>query len=218
MKKAITVSCGGEVFGFFMEDVKEVVNCPRIFPVPKAPEYVKGIANLRGECLPIVSLARLLWDKDEEGEKVLISKIENEIVGFLVAEVERIIEVREEDLRDASALGKDVNKRYISKVYSEDGNLVAFLNVKRLAGLGTKRGERRKRTAGTPAGEGVTLETEGDATAGISVLIFRVRGDLYGVAVSEVKEIVEYPEKLVPVPSAPPYLLGMFSIRGRVIP
>ena len=218
MKKAITVSCGGEVFGFFMEDVKEVVNCPKVFPVPKAPEYVKGIANLRGECLPIVSLARLLWDRDEEGKKVLISQVEGEAVGFLVAEVERIIEVREEDLRDTSALGKEVNKRYISKVYSEDDNLVAFLNVKKLVGSGTRKGERRKKAAETVAEGRAPSGTEREANGGISVLIFQAGGDLYGVSVSEVKEIVEYPERVVPVPSAPPYVLGLFSIRGKVIP
>jgi len=57
-----------------------------------------------------------------------------------------------------------------------------------------------------------------DVDHGESVLIFDAGGDVYGIAVSDVKEIVEYPERVVPAPSAPCHVLGLFSIRGKVIP
>jgi|GEM_PF-600073 len=218
MKKAITVSSGGEVFGFFINDVKEVVNCPRIFPMPKAPEYVKGIATLRGDCLPIISLSKLLWNRDEDGEKVLIGQINGELVGFLVAEVNKVIEVSDEDLkRPSSALGKEIKKKYVSAVYTDNGELITFLQMKKLVDAGTSKKQQKKAVSGGSK-QKVSSGVQQDVDHGESVLIFDAGGDVYGIAVSDVKEIVEYPERVVPAPSAPYHVLGLFSIRGKVIP
>ena len=218
MKKAITVSSGDEVFGFFIHDVKEVVKCPRIFPLPKAPGYVKGIATLRGDCLPIISLSRLLWNRDEEGQKVLIGQINGETIGFLVAEVNKVIEVSDEDLkRPSSALGKDIKKKYVSAVYSDNGKLITFLQMKKLVDTSTSKKQEEKAIRGSSK-QKVSSGVQQDIDQGESVLIFEAGGDVYGIAVSEVREIVEYPERVVPAPSAPYHVLGLFSIRGKVIP
>lgn len=218
MKKAITVRSGGETFGFFIHDVKEVVKCPRIFPVPKAPEYVKGIATLRGDCLPIISLSKILWNRDEDGEKVLIGQINGELVGFLVAEVNKVVEVSDEDLkRPSSALGKGIKKKYVSAVYTDNGELITFLQMKKLVNAGATTKEKKKAISKSSK-QKVSSEVQQDVDRGESVLIFDAGGDVYGIGVSDVKEIVEYPARVVPAPSAPCHVLGLFSIRGKVIP
>jgi len=217
MKKAITVNSGGEVFGFFIHDVKEVVKCPRIFPVPKAPEYVKGIATLRGDCLPIISLSKILWNRDEDGEKVLIGQINGELVGFLVAEVNKVIEVSDEDLkRPSSVLSKGIKKKYVSAVYTDNGELITFLQMKKLVNAGGSKKE--KKAISDSSKQKASSEVQQDVDRGESVLIFDAGGDVYGIGVSDVKEIVEYPARVVPAPSAPCHVLGLFSIRGKVIP
>lgn len=51
----VTCVLGGVEFGLDIKSVQEIVRLPKITPVPRAPEYVQGVANLRGNLLPIIN-------------------------------------------------------------------------------------------------------------------------------------------------------------------
>ncbi len=76
---------GEREFLLAAEDVREVVDIARIFPIPGAPDYVYGALPLRGKILPAVDLSRIypIEKPSYAHPKLLIIDIESENIGFL---------------------------------------------------------------------------------------------------------------------------------------
>jgi purine-binding chemotaxis protein CheW len=67
------------------EDVREVVDIARIFPIPGAPDYVYGALPLRGKIIPAVDLSKIypIEKPSYASPKLLIVDVESENIGFL---------------------------------------------------------------------------------------------------------------------------------------
>ncbi len=76
---------GEREFLLLAEDVREVVDIAKIFPVPGAPEYVYGALPLRGKIIPAVDLSKIypIEKPSYTSPKLLIIDVDNENIGFL---------------------------------------------------------------------------------------------------------------------------------------
>jgi len=76
---------GEREFLLAAEDVREVVDIARIFPIPGAPDYVYGALPLRGKIIPAVDLSKIypIEKPSYANPKLLIIDAENEHIGFL---------------------------------------------------------------------------------------------------------------------------------------
>ncbi|HMK55628.1 MAG TPA: chemotaxis protein CheW [Dissulfurispiraceae bacterium] len=76
---------GEREFLLLAEDVREVVDIARIFPIPGAPDYVYGALPLRGKIIPAVDLSKIypIEKPSYAAPKLLIIDVENENIGFL---------------------------------------------------------------------------------------------------------------------------------------
>ncbi|HMK61549.1 MAG TPA: chemotaxis protein CheW [Dissulfurispiraceae bacterium] len=76
---------GEREFLLLAEDVREVVDIARIFPIPGAPDYVYGALPLRGKIIPAVDLSKIypIEKPSYTAPKLLIIDVENENIGFL---------------------------------------------------------------------------------------------------------------------------------------
>jgi len=76
---------GEREFLLAAEDVREVVDIARIFPIPGAPDYVYGALPLRGKIIPAVDLSKIypIEKPSYASPKLLIIDVESENIGFL---------------------------------------------------------------------------------------------------------------------------------------
>jgi purine-binding chemotaxis protein CheW len=76
---------GEREFLLAAEDVREVVDIARIFPIPGAPDYVYGALPLRGKIIPAVDLSKIypIEKPSYASPKLLIVDVESENIGFL---------------------------------------------------------------------------------------------------------------------------------------
>jgi chemotaxis signal transduction protein len=58
----VPVEVGERVYGFDVTEIKEIVSAPPVAPVPFAPPWVEGVANVHGEIVTVVSLERRMGD------------------------------------------------------------------------------------------------------------------------------------------------------------
>ena len=65
-KQYIVVKIGGEHYGFDISYIDNIVRMSKITRVPKAPQYYRGVINLRGEVVPVMSLRRRM-NLDDDG-------------------------------------------------------------------------------------------------------------------------------------------------------
>ena len=95
VKQYIVVSLGDEFFGIDIMNIDNIVRMQRITRVPKSLDYFKGVINLRGEVVPVMSLRRKMGLEDDvitNASRIIIVKIEGQYsVGILVDSVKEAI-------------------------------------------------------------------------------------------------------------------------------
>ncbi|HDD35497.1 MAG TPA: hypothetical protein ENF30_01715, partial [Candidatus Desulfofervidus auxilii] len=141
--------------------VKEVVNLENLYKVPKAPVFVEGIMNLRGEILPIVSTAKRLElsvKKNREG-RVIVVQINNQQVGFIADEIKGILRLSSDVIFPPDNLPQ-LDRRFLEGIAKlEDGRLILLLNMSELLSIKEKE-ELKQLTQENKKGVSQTTKVE----------------------------------------------------------
>jgi purine-binding chemotaxis protein CheW len=106
--------------------------------VPKLPLFVKGVINLRGDIIPVVSL-RLRFglgdDIYDEDTKVIIVKFEDFSVGIIVDSVAEVIELTEDTTENIANITGEHSLDYITGVGKSNDRIITLLNLEKLVSL-----------------------------------------------------------------------------------
>lgn len=130
----VVVSLGNEQYGIDISYVDNIVRMQKITRVPKAQPYYKGVINIRGEIIPVMSL-RVKFGLDDDqytgSTRILILKIEAQAaVGIIVDEVKEVITLSEEDIeKPGTKNGADEKAEYLVGVGKHDTRFVSILNL-----------------------------------------------------------------------------------------
>lgn len=128
----IVVKIGSEQYGINIKFVDNIVRMQNITRVPKTQVYYRGVINLRGEIIPVMSLRlKLGLEPDQFGGKtrIIIIKLDNAKVGVIVDEVREVVNLTEENIEKASHDTNDEKANYISAIGKNNGELISLLDV-----------------------------------------------------------------------------------------
>jgi purine-binding chemotaxis protein CheW len=103
-RKIVTFSLGDRIFGINMSALIEIREWEEPTPLPRVPPYIKGVANLRGNVIPIIGLAeRLGWEPSEPHARscILVANTSGKQAGFLVDEVADIVLIKDSEIQPA---------------------------------------------------------------------------------------------------------------------
>lgn len=120
----------GELYGINVFKVREVIRCPELTTVHSSHRVVRGITNVRGRTISIMDLSLAINGpaiKQAEDSYTIITEFNRSIQGFMVNEVERIVNMNWEDIR-LPPEGTEENS-YINAVTRIDGKLVQLIDV-----------------------------------------------------------------------------------------
>ena len=124
-----------EVFGINVFKVREVGRTPRITKTPNMPRGVEGLISLRGNVIPVLSLAPFLQLEGGGqglGKTMMVAEYSKRTLGFLVHEVDRIIRVDWERVKAPESV-LSANQGLITAVIELDnGGLVSILDVEQI--------------------------------------------------------------------------------------
>ncbi|MGB1951649.1 MAG: chemotaxis protein CheV [Marinobacter sp.] len=126
---------GRQMYGINVFKVKEVLQCPRLSSIPNSRSMVRGVAHIRGETIPIIDLAmsiRMPGIPQEElaTSFVIITEYNRKTQGFLVAGVDRIVNMNWEDmLPPPKGAGTEI---YLTAVTKVDDKLVEIIDVEKI--------------------------------------------------------------------------------------
>lgn len=227
----VTFTVAGERFAVPMAPVQEIIRVPEVAKLPLAPPALDGLANLRGRVLPIICLRRLFGCEErprDDATRALVIQI-GQPLGFVVDHVSSVINVEPSAIEPATSIQSIVQADYLSGVIrlgQAEGRQEVLLVVDfaRLIAIqfAQRPGETRSvaaatGAAGAGAADGADAE---DAGAGdeLRLVSFAVADQEYALDISEVQEIVQLPERVSALPNTPVHVLGLMSLRQRLLP
>ena len=124
-----------EQYGIEIDKIKEIIAMMNVTSVPKTPDYMRGVINLRGSIIPVVD-TRARFDMSSRDEDmhtaIIIVEIEKVNIGFIVDRVEEVSSIDESDLKEAPKFGSQVETDFIRNVAQVEQNVVMILDVLKL--------------------------------------------------------------------------------------
>ncbi|MGE4318447.1 MAG: chemotaxis protein CheW [Deferribacterales bacterium] len=220
----VSFRVGNETFGIGIDDVKQIIRLPHITRVPKMPDYVLGMSNLRGEVMPLTDLSLRLGYKKPcthtDDTRVIVIEKDDTLTGLVV---ESVSEVKSTEVHNIDAfpemLSADVDKKYISGILKvTDGSRVMLIQILATDEI-IEKDANLKDTEHRTYKKQPSAEKE-EAAAGIKekrFISFNILEQEYAVEIHRINEIIWMPE-VTAIPGLPDYVLGIFSLRGKVIP
>lgn len=137
IKQYVILQLGEESYGVDIQSVQGIEKVKTIARVPKAPDCIEGVMNLRGEIIPVMSLRKRfdIGHKDyDDNTRIIIIRIEDSQVGLIVDGVKEVLELHEQEIENIQVIDRKVDIDYISGVGKIKGGtlVVTLLNLKTL--------------------------------------------------------------------------------------
>jgi purine-binding chemotaxis protein CheW len=214
---------GEEVFAADMTPVKEIIRVPDVVRVPLAPAALEGLANLRGKVLPIISLRRLFGFPElahDDSTRALVVDV-GQPLGFVVDRVSSVVGVDANHIEDVGSIRTTVNTEVLSGLLKDVGGhpMIMVLDFLKLIEKEFTQIASLTRNAGTAGALQANVEVEEeDSSDELQLVSFDVDGQEYAIAIEEVQEIVQVPEAVVHVPHSDSHVLGVMTLRSRLLP
>lgn len=131
----LSFTLGAEHYGVDILKVQEIRGYDAVTRVPDAPDYIKGVINLRGTIVPVIDL-RLKLRLDEARYDaftvMIVLNVEDRVVGIVVDSVSDVIPLNAEQIRPTPEFGAAVDTRFISGIGTQDDRMLILLDIETL--------------------------------------------------------------------------------------
>lgn len=131
----VTFSIGEEEFGVDILSVQEIIRMMDITKVPRAPDFVEGVINLRGKVIPIIDLRKRFGLSTRDHDKhtrIIVIEINNMIVGFVVDSVSEVLRIPASTVEPPPPVVSGLESEYISGVGKLEDRLLILLDLNKL--------------------------------------------------------------------------------------
>lgn len=128
----VVFNLSGEVCGVDTSQVKEIIKFEELTKMPKMPDFIDGILNLRGMVVPVVNLTkRFNLDKTEitKKTKIIIIEVEEKLIGFIVDDVTEILKLSSKDIESTPDIIQKSYNHYLEYVGKKDDRLISILDL-----------------------------------------------------------------------------------------
>ena len=211
---------GGEVFAVDMAPVQEIIRVPEVVRVPLAPPALEGLSNLRGRVLPIISLRRVFGFPEhayDDSTRAIVINI-GQALGFIVDKVSSVISVEPQSIEAVEGIRSTVNSELLTGIIKDVGGfkMIMALDFSRLIAREFADIAALTASAATATETVETVDDDGDDE--LQLVSFSVCNQEYAIDIADVQEIVQAPETIVQAPNSPPHVLGLMTLRERILP
>ena len=135
----LTFTLGKEIFALDIVKVREVLELTTVSEIPRTPEYMKGVINLRGHAVPVVDMRLKLGMSQTEHTVdtcIIILEVAFDgdaiVMGALVDSVREVFEMSENDIEPAPKMGAAIEASYIKGMGRQDDQFIIIVDVDRI--------------------------------------------------------------------------------------
>jgi purine-binding chemotaxis protein CheW len=129
--KYLTFFLAGEEYGLEILKVSEIIGLQPITRVPRMPEFVRGVINLRGKVIPITDLRRKfnMAAEDSEDSCIIVVQMRGIQTGIVVDRVSEVVAVADGDIEDAPSFGAGIRTEFLLGIGKAGGRVKLLLDI-----------------------------------------------------------------------------------------
>lgn len=138
-REVLVFVLGKEEYGVDILKVQEIRGYDKVTPIPSAPDYLKGVVNLRGVIAPVIDLRvkfRLPEVRYDSFTVVVILRIAGRVLGLVVDGVSDVVQFAHSEVKPAPQLGALVDSSFLAGVATQDERMVLLVDIERLLSSG----------------------------------------------------------------------------------
>ena len=134
-REFLTFVLGDETYALDIMTVKEIRGYEATTKIANAPDFIKGVINLRGDIVPIIDL-RIKFGIGEptynEWTIVIMLNIQERIVGIVVDGVSDVMNLEDEEIKPAPEFGVAFDSKYLHGLATLDDHMVIIVDIEEL--------------------------------------------------------------------------------------
>ena len=137
--KFLTFLLDKEEYGIEIMKVQEIVGMMPVTKIPKVPDYVRGVVNLRGRIIPSIELRKKFnLDSTEDTERTciivveILSAGEKKDVGIIVDELAEVLDIQGSDINPPPNFGTNLNEEVILGIGIVGDNVKILLDIDKI--------------------------------------------------------------------------------------
>jgi purine-binding chemotaxis protein CheW len=131
----VTFRLGKEEFSVDILKVQEIIRLMELTRVPKAPEFIEGVINLRGKVIPVMDLRKRFCmppAEDTSSARIIVVELKDTTVGFRVDGVSEVLRLAADTVEPPPTMVCGVETEYIKGVGKLDDRLIILLDVEKV--------------------------------------------------------------------------------------
>lgn len=130
--KYLTFFLGEEEYGLEILKVREIIGIMRVTAIPRMPEYVNGVINLRGKVIPVVDLrSKFCMPSTEHTSEtcIIVVNVSGSQIGIVVDRVSEVQEIRGDAIEDPPNVGAGTDTSFILGMGKAEGSVKILLDI-----------------------------------------------------------------------------------------
>jgi purine-binding chemotaxis protein CheW len=134
-KQLVVFQLGAELYGVEIARVHEIIRLQSVTRVPRSPDFVEGVINLRGKVIPVVDLRRrfgLPVAEHTRASRIVVVEIGDQVVGIIVDGVSEVLRVNTATVEPPSPVVAGVDSEYLHGIAKLPERLVILLDLDRV--------------------------------------------------------------------------------------
>ena len=129
----IVIRLGDEQYGIDIRMIDNITKMQAITRIPKMPAYLKGVINMRGDVIPVISIRLKMGlpaDEITKSTRIIVLKLEQEgMVGLIVDEVKEVVTLFTNEIEKIAYNAKDEKANLINAVGKHNGGLISLFDL-----------------------------------------------------------------------------------------
>lgn len=133
--KYLTFHLANEEYGLEILRVIEIIGLIEVTAIPRTPDYVKGVINLRGKVIPVVDLRRKFGLEEAEKTKetcIVVVDIGGSHMGIVVDAVSEVLDIKSSEIEPAPALGAGLDTSFILGMGKTNDQVTILLEIEKI--------------------------------------------------------------------------------------
>jgi purine-binding chemotaxis protein CheW len=140
--KYLTFRLADEEYGLEILKVQEIIQMQAVTKVPRTPDHMRGVINLRGKVIPVIDLRKKFnMDSSKDTDKTCIIVVQvtsgnsKVVMGTIIDEVKEVLNIKSENIEETPSFGTNINTDFILGIGKVGSTVKILLDINKVLSM-----------------------------------------------------------------------------------